>query len=280
MNGEESDSAKVPNFFAGKSEIQLGAVDSSGGGQGDVSAPPQVGDDQIRERMSGNSNNVRFEWKRVAESLFKEIPKSKFVENFIDPKALDRFPPTWLDAFTKSLELSADEGIPINQFLSFWSLLPDDLGPAAKKLPALERAVKVAREKRKQLFTEAITARSHAHPGAAMKALQSDEFVGDPLLEQERKEAQKGHADKAEEILLAAGVEPCEYVQVVMLQGDLPSQDHVKAQDHDLVGLSPEKVIELFQKEKVKNVEVQHSEKVAVQSPPPARPKWSFKWPR
>lgn len=271
MNEEQPN---VPDFFAGAPPLfKLGSTNPT---PPNGAPPSSVDEGQIKAQMSGDTQNKRYRWKRVAESLFREIPKSQFVEKFIHKDKVATIPVHQINLFTESLELSADEGIPMNQFLSFWNLLPEDLVPAAAKVPALERSIKVAREKRKQLLTEAITSRSHAHPSAAFKALESDEFVGDPLLEKEREEAKKSHADKAEEILLAAGVKPCEYVQVVMLQGDLPNADHVKAQDHDLVGLAPEKVIEIFAKERGKNVEIQNPPTVAV----PAPPKWKFTLPK
>ena len=206
-------------------------------------------------------------WEEVADKYFEGKSKSDFVNRFLRMNISAQA----MEVFIKSLELSAEDGVAFNQFLAYWRLLPGDVPQVAERYPALARAIKIVRELRKRTLMDAVIGKAHQAPGAAMTALKSEDFTGDALLEHDEKEAQRTVEDKAEEMLLNAGVKPCEYVQVVQLQGDLPNKDHFKIDDHDKIGLSPEQVIALLSKQEKPKDEVElpaASEKeVAVQNP-------------
>lgn len=181
-------------------------------------------------------------WEQFTNDFFKQNDKELFVERFLKLN----IPNNWIASFLKALELSAKDGVAFNQFIAQWGLLSGDVTRAAQKYPSLHRGIQITRELRKKPLMDATIAKAHQSPHAALTAIKSDEFMGDALLEHDIKESAKTVEDKAEELLLAKGVEPCEYAQVQVLQGDLPSINHFKTKDYDQIGLSPEQVINLL----------------------------------
>lgn len=255
--------SEIPSFF-----------DKSGGEMPAV-PPPALSPIQMARKemnkstLSHGSATSRALWRKLADDFFAQVAnKETFVQLFTEkPQAV---PSSWISHFIESLEASSEQGIPFNQFLSYWRLLPSDIPEASRIHPSLERGIRIAREKRKQAYTDSVMNKAHTNPTAAMKALESVDFTGDVLLEEDIKKSKKTIEDTAEEILIDNKIIPCEYVQVVVLQGDTPTPDHVKSQDHDLIGLRPEQVIEMLNKEKTQDgMEVQNS---------PEKEKWKFKF--
>ena len=155
--------------------------------------------------------------------------------------------PRDIEVFCETLKESAVEGKSIGDFLFAWSTLQSELPGLANKYPPIKRTIRLARLARQEFYTRQMEARLHSNPTALLKYVENKEFMGDPLLEQDNEEEGKDVEKMAERLLINAGVEPCEYKQVLLLQGELPSLDyHPDHHDYKLIGLSPSEVIEIF----------------------------------
>ena len=157
--------------------------------------------------------------------------------------------PADLKAITDSLLESAEQGVPSGLFYSTWRLLSTDIPHIIRKYPEFKRTLDMAKQLRKRPAWEAVQARMHNHPQTAIKML-SDAKLTD---EDDGTITDSAPIDeRIESILVSKGIEPCEYSQVLVLHGDLPSEDYIPTpDDYEFLGVPAEQLLaELYKKDR------------------------------
>lgn len=219
-------------------------------GQGDpVKPPPGRPDPKPPSPSTVLSGNAKAEyaisWRSEVESYFKSVVGGR--EGFIIRASKVELTPEDVSKFALCLEKASEKGVPFGQYIVVWGVLQEEVSFLADKYPRIARAIKVSREKRMWPLMESVLSRAHTSPNTALKLLQDDQYTGDVLSEEDKRNANLDIEKRAERILLDNNIEPCEYAQVLVLQGDLPTIDYTPTtKDYENIGLSSEEVLQLF----------------------------------
>ena len=152
-----------------------------------------------------------------------------------------------IEMFLSTLNESAEEGVPLALFVSTWRLLSEDVEKLKTRYPEIDRGLMLARSLRKMMPWDALSARVHTNPTAALKLLEQNKMLDSDL----DKEDMSGLTveQRAEKLLLDSGIEPCEYDQILYLRGDLEFEDApLNSKELEYIGHTPEQIIKLLEK--------------------------------
>ena len=123
----------------------------------------------------------------------------------------------------QDLEATGKAGGTIPDFASKVGLLTEELDNLRSQHPKIDRSMRVARGLRKKMLGELTLSHAVRHPTAIKELLTNEAFSKDLISDEEESEIEslkKSVDRRAEEILLANGIEPCQYTQVIYLVGD------------------------------------------------------------
>ena len=121
---------------------------------------------------------------------------------------------------SECLEECGEDGLPLDVFAAKLRMLEGDFGDMVKKYPAIEKAVKLSRVRRKANLLQTMSSGAHRNVAMAKELLHSEILNKDILLRQEEEEGAKKIEDRVLELLLNKGLAPKDYIQCVYVFGD------------------------------------------------------------
>ena len=151
----------------------------------------------------------------------------------------------------RSLELAGAEGMTLDVFAARLRLLESDVMKLIEAHPEVGKSIQIARARRKEFLHTNLVQTAHRSPHAAKELLTNPLLSQDLLQKVEEKDAKKSLETVVEESLLARGIKPKGFSQIVYLTGRAKEMDAPPDPEEGLSELSgflpASKVAEMLQ---------------------------------
>lgn len=184
-------------------------------------------------------------WKDTIKAYLEKCSEDRFIRRATTLSLTN----SDVNMFLATLNASAEDGVPLALFVSTWRLLSEDVEKLKVKYPEIDRGLMLARSLRKMMPWDALSARVHTNPTAALKLLEQNKMLDSDL----DKEDTSGLTveQRAEKLLIDSGIAPCEYDQILYLRGNLEFEDApLNSKELEYIGNTPEQIIELLETKK------------------------------